>query len=191
LGNFLSKHIYPSIIYLYLKTLRIKLLNEFPEKGIFIFWHSDMLAGWLTFKNKIFTALISKSKDGEILTNILQKLNYKIVRGSSSKDGKLALEEIFNDSKLKSVVLTPDGPRGPERVIKNGALILSNKLNIPVIPVKINFSNYIELKKSWDKFKIPYPFSKCEIKFGNAYYYTEYLEINELNNLKNKISLEL
>ncbi len=191
MGNFLSKHIYPSIIYLYLKTLRIKLLNEFPEKGIFIFWHSDMLAGWLTFKNKIFTALISKSKDGEILTNILQKLNYKIVRGSSSKDGKLALEEIFNDSKLKSVVLTPDGPRGPERVIKNGALILSNKLNIPVIPVKINFSNYIELKKSWDKFKIPYPFSKCEIKFGNAYYYTEYLEINELNNLKNKISLEL
>ncbi len=150
-----------------------------------------MLAGWKVFKGKLFTALVSKSNDGEILTNLLRKFSYKIIRGSSSKDGKKAIEEILNDKDLTSVVLTPDGPRGPSNVIKNGALILSNKLNIPIIPVKIRYNKFFVLRKSWDKFKIPYPFSKCEVTFGNEYFYPEYLELSELEKYKHLISSEI
>lgn len=188
--NFLRIKVLPSIINLYVKTLRIQIhdVPDFNHCSVFIFWHSRMLMGWLLFKDKSFVALISKSKDGEILNNLLKKWNYKIVRGSSSKGGKEALQEIISlVNEDNTVVLTPDGPRGPANIIKNGALIISNKCGVPIIPIKINYYNKIFLK-SWDKFQIPLPFSKCDVYFGDKYYYESFLNETELEIFKDKLS---
>jgi lysophospholipid acyltransferase (LPLAT)-like uncharacterized protein len=151
-----------------------------------------MLLGWLLFKNKNFVALVSKSKDGDILNNLLKRWNYKVVRGSSSKGGKEALEEIISlVKKNNTAVLTPDGPRGPANFIKNGALIISSKCGIPIIPIKIEYYNKISLKNSWDKFQIPLPFSKCDIYFGDKYYYKSFLDEPELKIFKDKLSEQM
>lgn len=197
MNNFLkslSFYILPLVLDLYFKTLRIKFHNlpEDNSNGIYIFWHRLMLVGWRIFKNRRVVALVSQSKDGEILNNILKNWNYKVVRGSSSKGGKEALKMITENLKNNySAVITPDGPRGPANEIKNGALIISNICSIPVIPVKIIYKRKKILTKSWDKFEIPFPFSNCEVYFGKKYIYDKYLGEEELNKFKKKISEEM
>lgn len=184
----------PVIMNLYIKTLRIQVHNapDFNHCFIFIFWHSKMLLGWWLFKNKNFVALVSKSKDGEILNHLLNKWNYKVIRGSSSKGGKEALEEIISlVKKNNTAVLTPDGPRGPAHNIKNGVLVISSECGIPIIPIKIKYYKKRFLKKSWDKFQIPLPFSKCEVYFGNKYHYGSFLKENELKIFKEKLSEQM
>lgn len=183
----------PVLVSLLIKTLRIKYTNLPPEneRAVYIFWHSRMLVGWWLFRDKKYSALVSQSKDGEILTDLLNYWGYKVLRGSSSKGGKEALEELISASEKSSVVLTPDGPRGPAKVIKNGALKISNKSSIPIIPVKINYKKKKVLSKSWDKFEIPYPFSECEVHFGERNFYDEYLENEHLENFKNSLSQKM
>ena len=191
---FLEYKLLPFLIKLLISTLRVKVINgnQKNKKAVFIFWHSQMLLGWSLFPKKKVCALVSKSKDGEVLSALLKKWNYKVSRGSSSKGGKEALKELFESAnKGCSIVITPDGPRGPAKVIKNGALIVSHECKIPVVPVKINYFSKKILSKSWDKFEIPFPFSKCEVTFGNEYFYSEYLDNLKLTELKNKLSSEL
>lgn len=175
-------------------TLRMNINNK-PEtlsNSVFIFWHSKMLAGWRLFKDSNTAALVSQSSDGDVLSNLLVKWNYKVIRGSSSKGGKEALHKLIEtvSSGLPAAV-TPDGPRGPAEVIKNGVLVISLKCGIPLIPVRINYSHKIVLSKSWDKFEIPLPFSSCDVYFGEKYYYNTYLYDDELEKIKSKLSLEM
>jgi lysophospholipid acyltransferase (LPLAT)-like uncharacterized protein len=192
--NTIARNILPLALNMYIKTLRIK-IYDLPEENfnnVFIFWHRKMLIGWWLFKGRRVAALVSQSKDGEILNRVLNNWNYKVVRGSSSKGGKEALKEIVDLSKQNySVVITPDGPLGPVNEIKNGALIISNECNVSVIPVKIVYYKKKILTKSWDGFEIPLPFSECKVYFGNKYLYEKYLDDEELFELKRKISEEM
>lgn len=148
-----------------------------------------MLAGWYLFRNSKAASLVSQSKDGEILTRILDKWGYKVIRGSSSQGGKESLAELTAISKQGyKAIVTPDGPRGPKEEIKNGVLKLSFETGKPIIPVKIIYKNKFVLDKSWDNFEIPYPFSKCEAQFGKHFYYNEYKYDNELDNFKKEIA---
>lgn len=184
----------PILINIIIKTLKIEIQNKpsFTKNKIYIFWHSKMFIGWWLFKDLKSTALVSQSKDGDILNNLLNKWNYKTVRGSSSKGGKDAVETLINFvTEGYNAVITPDGPRGPAREIKNGALIISNKCDVPIIPVSINYSSKKILGKSWDKFEIPLPFSKCSVTFGKEVYYKEYLADSELDVFKSKLSAQM
>ncbi|MBS1492013.1 MAG: lysophospholipid acyltransferase family protein [Bacteroidetes bacterium] len=191
--SFLEYSVLPFLIRVLVSTLRVEITNEsaLNKQAVFIFWHSQMLLGWSLFKNKKSCALVSQSKDGEILSTLLKKWNYKVSRGSSSKGGKEALNDLFEVAKDGyNIVITPDGPRGPLKEIKNGALIVSHECKIPVIPVKINYSSK-KILKSWDKFEIPYPFSKCNVKFGKEYKYDEYLDEARLTEFKKQLASEL
>lgn len=148
-----------------------------------------MLLGWWLFKKENFSALVSKSPDGDILSRILHRWQYNVFRGSSSKSGKDALEKIIQ--RKITTVITPDGPRGPVKEMKNGALIVSNRTGFPVIPVKIDYITKKVLYKSWDKFEIPLPFSKCKVSFGKSYSYREFLSNDKLQKFKQEISSQM
>lgn len=151
-----------------------------------------MLIGWYLFKGKKYSALVSQSKDGDTLTKILKKWKYNVTRGSSSKGGKEAVGQIIEETKdSSSVVITPDGPRGPIYEIKNGALVIANKTGYPVIPVKIVMEKKKSLNKSWDDFEIPLPFSKCTVEFGEKMYYPEFLNDTQLSEFKSKLSSQM
>lgn len=173
-----------------LNTLRISYIGENyrNHKAIFIFWHGKMFCGWWLFKDSKPGAMISKSKDGELLAGLLHSWGYKIYRGSSSSEGKLALEKIVNDiSEISKVVITPDGPRGPAKEIKNGVLSLALKSGLPIIPVRINY-HFRKKLKSWDSFEIPFPFSKCDVTFGEPVFYNEFITETELELFKKSLA---
>ncbi len=156
------------------KSLRINV--EAPEKTkkiltsnqqiVIAFWHGVMLVPWYLHGGKNFGALVSKSKDGELLTKVLTKWNYKVIRGSSHKGGKEALENILNlIDENYSVAITPDGPTGPPNKMKAGAVVAAKKTGIPLILLGVHYNNAKKLN-SWDSFRIPKPFSKVCVVYS-------------------------
>jgi hypothetical protein len=108
--------------------------------------------------------LTSASKDGELLASIVRRFGLGAVRGSSSRRGALALRELTEvlargDS---DVIITPDGPRGPRYVLSPGLVYLAQKTALPLMRVQVDYTRFWELK-SWDRFRIPKPFSKVDI----------------------------
>lgn len=178
------------LIYLISKTWRIK-INYPYDKGVVAFWHGDMLPVWYSFGKFNSSAIVSTSKDGEILTTILKMWGLNVIRGSSSKGGKEALEMMIQEAKSnKFVLITPDGPQGPAKKMKAGAILTSINAGVPLYFANVKIKNSKVFEKSWDKFQFPYPFSQINIelkieKFEEKEYSREEIEKIILN-LENK-----
>jgi lysophospholipid acyltransferase (LPLAT)-like uncharacterized protein len=157
--------------------------NLVHEKKNFVvaFWHGSMMIGWFLHRNGNTAALVSQSKDGDVLTAILEKWNYKVVRGSSSTGGSDALAAmIFLMREDYSLAITPDGPRGPICKMKAGAVITAKKSNVPLFLVGIGIKNKIILK-SWDRFEVPKPFSKVAAIYSDPIFIDDSLSYDETN----------
>ena len=181
------------------KTLRISYKNrnvfkELEEKRInyvLVFWHGSMLIPWFVHKKKDLVALISKSKDGDLLSNLLKYWDYTVVRGSSTEGGEVALGILIDYAKNnKSIVVTPDGPKGPRHKLKAGAVIASKRSGIPLILMAVGFKNKKHLR-SWDKFEIPMLFSEAKIIYSDPIYVDKNLSYDETSKVIKKCEEEL
>lgn len=170
---FLSGHLLPGTLKALIATLRITMQNTpdatgaEAEKCIFAFWHGKMIYGWLLaqrlFPERDIHAVVSLSKDGEILSHTLEKLGFTLIRGSSSRGSGEVKTTMLAELEQKGIVaITPDGPRGPRHSFKYGTLRLVSEQKIPIIFAAIQYDKTIQLK-SWDKFEIPLPFSKVNV----------------------------
>jgi len=111
-------------------------------------------------------ALISASRDGDLLTDAIHRFGFDVVRGSSSRLGASAILQLTNIlAEGGDVVITPDGPLGPVYQLGPGLVFLAQKTGAPVLPINIEYSSCWRLK-SWDRFIIPRPFSKVRVVFG-------------------------
>lgn len=190
----LAEYLAPRLVTLLMKSLKIKMIykHEIPSNAVYIFWHGKMLGGWWVLRKLNPGALVSLSKDGELLSKLLTGWGYNLFRGSSSAGGKAALKELSAFiSKGNSGVITPDGPRGPAGYLKNGALLLSLENSVPIVPMKIEYLSRKILEKSWDRFEVPLPFSNCTITFGSPVRYSIKLEGEDLDNFKHALADEM
>ncbi len=195
--------ILPPLMTMWMKTLKIKggRMPEVPEgRFIGVFWHGKMLAGWYLFKNHNPAALVSLSPDGELLVKLLKAWNYRVIRGSSHREGSKALEDMINTANNeKNIIITPDGPTGPARKFKAGAVITAKKTGLPLLLCGIGYSKKFTLK-SWDSFELPVPFSRVRVEFSDPIFIDNNLQYKEtsdkilraealLNELTNKAEL--
>lgn len=146
------------------------------------FWHGDMLPCWYIFRNLNPIAVVSKSPDGQILSDLLTKWKFELIRGSSSSDGRIVLENIINNAKDRIILMTPDGPRGPAKKMKAGIAIAAQRSGTPIYLLKTHFHKYKEFSKSWDNFKLPLPFSKIDINIIESININKSLSREEINN---------
>ena len=111
-------------------------------------------------------AMISASRDGAFFASLVEPFGVVAIRGSTSRRGPQALlEATTRMEKNYSVAITPDGPRGPAYQVQEGIIHLAQLTGRPIIPM----SNYTRRKitcRSWDKFQIPLPFARCELRWG-------------------------
>jgi len=136
--------------------------------------------------------LISPSVDGEILVNIVESWGAVAIRGSSNRTGARALKDMYNTiSKDKvSPVTTSDGPTGPVHVFKQGAVMLAQLTQSPMLPISWAASRYWELN-SWDKFIIPKPFSRIVIAVGAPHSIDKKITPEALENERIKIENDM
>jgi lysophospholipid acyltransferase (LPLAT)-like uncharacterized protein len=159
------------------RSLRVEIVNaEEVEKllaanksFVVAFWHGVMFYPWYYFRNRKMNGLTSQSKDGELLARQLEKWDYNVVRGSSSVGGKVALGIIVDLLKNEGpVAITPDGPRGPARVFKPGAVVAAHRSRTPIVLLGAGYKSKRKLK-SWDQFEVPYPFSRVRLVFSSPW----------------------
>ncbi len=170
----------------------IKKLENKNKNYILAFWHGTMLLPWYLHGDPNFVALISKSNDGDLLAKILKNWNYNVVRGSSSSEGDIALAIMIDFVKNGySVTITPDGPRGPAHKFKAGAVITAKKSELPLILAGVGFQKK-KLLSNWDKFEVPYFFSKSKIVYSEPIFVESNLSYKETSdiiiNCENKLN---
>jgi lysophospholipid acyltransferase (LPLAT)-like uncharacterized protein len=189
--RFLGEHFLYSVLNFLCKSLRInkqnndviETLKKNNQNYILAFWHGTMLLPWYLHGSKDFAALTSKSKDGDLLAKILKKWNYKVIRGSSSTGGDVALGIMVDYAKNKySIAITPDGPRGPRQNFKAGAVITAKKSGIPLLLAGIGFKRKKTLN-NWDKFEVPYFFTRANIIYSDPIYVNAKLTYEETSEI--------
>jgi len=167
---FIEKHIIAILLLLLGFTFRYKLLTPQP-KGIVVyaFWHINIIPLLLLRKFEKIVILISSSKDGELIAGPAKVLGFQPVRGSSRRGGSKAVKEIIKLSKRFSIGITPDGPKGPNKKIKEGLLHIAYFTHLPIISVAVDIQRE-KVFNSWDKFRLPKPFSKINVSYGEPIY---------------------
>jgi lysophospholipid acyltransferase (LPLAT)-like uncharacterized protein len=180
--NFFKKHFLIPIAYwlirLYLSVIRIRVINEDAlishlEKGgkaVISIWHQRFF-GVIGYAKKFSiykpSAIISRSRDGELIAQVVIRLGFRPIRGSSSRGGREALAAIVEDlAENPAAVHGVDGPRGPKGVVKAGLIRIAQLSQAAIFPVYISVDRAWILK-SWDRFLIPKPFSRILIHWDD------------------------
>jgi lysophospholipid acyltransferase (LPLAT)-like uncharacterized protein len=110
--------------------------------------------------------LISPSVDGEIGVMVLARFGGHAIRGSATHTGARALRDYYEALVKQGIspAITPDGPKGPRFVFKPGAILLSQMSQRPIVPMAYAASRATLFQ--WDKFVLPWPFSRIVIAVG-------------------------
>ena len=161
------------ILKVFSKTFRSKVeksrqISE-NENYVYVFWHNKLLIASVFLDKLGDTAVLaSPSKDGEIVSTVLEKYGYEVIRGSSDKQAVKGLVTLLKKLKKGYNIGTPvDGPKGPIYEVKPGMLYLAQKSGTKIIPVGGAFSKKWTFEKAWDRFEFPKPFSKLSCVLGD------------------------
>ena len=150
---------------------RIGVLKNPNPPGIAVTWHNRLMFFPLMFPKRLrrcTSAVISASRDGQYVADLVHWMGIESIRGSSSKKGLNAVNGAVRALEAnRYVAFTPDGPRGPRYHMSSGPIYLASRFQVPVYPLAINYSSYWELK-SWDRFQIPKPFAKVTLVIGEG-----------------------
>ena len=91
INRFLKTKIIHLIIVLSYRFNRVEIVGENNIKGIDSFilvsWHGKALGLMEYLKHKEYFALVSQSRDGDLIADIAKKFGYNFFRGSSNKGG--------------------------------------------------------------------------------------------------------
>ncbi len=130
------------------------------------FWHAHILTFSYTHRGRGAVVLVSRHGDGEYISQVIHRLGFGTVRGSSSRGGVRSLLEMARLGSLgHPLSVTPDGPRGPRRVLQGGALLIAQKSGLPIVPYSTSARPCRKLR-SWDQFEIPLPGARVYITAG-------------------------
>lgn len=141
-------------------------LSDFTHPALYILWHEYILLPAATRKGADMTLLVSQHRDAFWFSEVVENFGFKTVRGSSTKGGIKAILQYKKEHKHTSLVLTPDGPRGPRRVLTPGCIQLAALLNLPLIPVGCGYHAPYR-NRSWDRFAIPRIGTRARMILGN------------------------
>jgi lysophospholipid acyltransferase (LPLAT)-like uncharacterized protein len=134
------------------------------------FWHGRGLYFLHRYHRQRFTILVSRSKDGEFVSQVLQRFGVHVTRGSSHRGGAQALREIVRQVHSGShAAFTPDGPRGPRYTVRPGVVAVASMTGAAILPVTYS-ARWKKVFRSWDAFLIPLPFSRVVVVYGEPIY---------------------
>ena len=162
------------------------------RKFIWALWHSRLLLPNYLSKGLDGTAMVSGSEDGEFVARILKKQGHEAIRGSTTRGGIKALSALIKKlkEKQKTSLIIPDGPQGPRFKVKLGIIILARETGYPILPFSYS-AKKMKVFSSWDRFILPYPFTKCLGIYGKPFYVPKDANKDDLMRYQNLLEKEL
>jgi lysophospholipid acyltransferase (LPLAT)-like uncharacterized protein len=143
------------------------------EPVIYAIMHETLLPTPWTHRKLGLIVMVSRHRDGEIVTRILERSGFGTARGSTTRGGSTALREMIEAATAgRSLAITPDGPKGPRRRVQPGVIEIARRSGVPVIPGAITYRPAHRFR-SWDRMLLPWPFAKGVIRCGELFRLTE------------------
>jgi lysophospholipid acyltransferase (LPLAT)-like uncharacterized protein len=165
-------------------TVRVEICNRSIYEDYFRSAHTGAVVAASWHRHAIFLfyffrdlgqrgVMISRSRDGELAAGVARRFGYTPIRGSSSRGGGQALQEMvrfMSDRRVKRLCGTAvDGPRGPARVLKKGMLALAKETGAWFVPTACSGDRVWTFPRAWDRTILPKPFSRVLIDFGRPF----------------------
>ncbi len=161
------------LLRLWMCTLDVRFVMADPKvnplapgrRSIFLFWHEGLLLPTHTHVAHGFSSLVSKHRDGELIAQVIRMLRGHTSRGSTTRGGAAGLRQMIRQGQSLHLAITPDGPRGPRRVVQDGAVYLASRTGMALVPTGCAFAQCWRMP-SWDSFALPKPGSRAAMVFG-------------------------
>lgn len=145
----------------------IRKLRAAGQKVILTPWHGTLLPLAYYHRGEGIVVLVSDHADGEYITRVLERFGYQTARGSSTRGGTKGLRGLVRAAREgHDLAITPDGPRGPARVAKPGAVVAAQLTGLPIVPLGFGASAAWRFR-SWDSFMVPKPLSQVRLVYGD------------------------
>ena len=140
---------------------------------VYAIWHAHQCCVHGLPDRANCNVLVSRSRDGQIIAGVVERWGFKVVHGSKGKKGSVeASLQMINALKSgECCAIMVDGPRGPAKIVKDGAIRIAKKAGVPIVPVYWYSPNFTFLKfPSWDEFRIPCFWTKLINIYGEPIY---------------------
>jgi len=133
---------------------------------IFVFWHGRLLPLIHVHRQQSTVVLVSEHRDGDYVARLIHHFGFGTVRGSSTRGGVRGLKGLIRAARTgRDLAIAPDGPRGPNRELKLGALTVARVTGFPIVPVGVGITSAWRIR-SWDGLLVPKPFSMVRVAYG-------------------------
>ena len=171
------------------RTLRVQSTGQhhvvsLRQKGtpvIFVFWHGRLLPLVHVHRSEGTVVLVSKHHDGDYVAGLLRHFGFGTVRGSSTRGGVQGLKGLIRAAhKGLDLAITPDGPRGPNRELKLGALTAARITGLPLVPIGVGVTSAWRAG-SWDELVVPKPFSTVHVAYGRPRFVPRHADQAEID----------
>jgi len=144
-------------------------LRDQNKPVILMIWHGRLFITPFFFRNRDIMPMISPSGDGELLVKLASGWGYKFLRGSGSHSMLKAWAALKKELAAGGeVVIVPDGPKGPGKHVKPGALKLSQVSGAHIVPFSFSAARR-KILGSWDGFLLPWPFQRLVAIYGEPF----------------------
>lgn len=135
--------------------------------AIYALWHAQQLPLTLRHRSENIAVMVSQHRDGEIIARMVEGIGYRTIRGSSTRGGSRALQEFSQAASAgHPLAITTDGPQGPPRSCKPGAVLAASRTGLPVIAAAAA-AVHAWTFDSWDRFFVPKPGSVVYLSYGD------------------------
>lgn len=150
-------------------------LKSQGQSVVAAFWHDELFPLIHLHRDQGVVVVVSQSRDGEFLSQVLSRFGFQLARGSSRRGGASALVAARKAMRDRGadVVFTVDGPRGPRHKVKEGAIYLAAKTGANLLPLRVFMSRAFIFRKAWDQFQLPWPGARCRVVYGQPYRVSE------------------
>ena len=152
--------------------------RSFIEKGtlaIGAFWHGRLLMmpcleSVHKESGRKMSFLVSAHRDGQVIGKAVERFGHRAILGSSTRRGLSAFHQMLKAQKDGyDVIVVPDGPKGPRHEVQIGIMQLAKLTGSPIVPLSFSASRR-KIFNTWDRFLLPYPFSKGVFIWGEPVY---------------------
>jgi lysophospholipid acyltransferase (LPLAT)-like uncharacterized protein len=142
--------------------------------AVLAFWHeynlAAAIAAFRTRRGERHVSFSTQTFRGEVMNSMLAGLGSGSVSlprpGAASEAARLSLEMARLGRSGSSLVVSPDGPLGPYRHARPGALIVARESGLPLHAWAVSVRPALRLTRRWDRHIVPLPF--CRIRVEQA-----------------------
>lgn len=134
-----------------------------PDPVVFCVWHRDVPAAGAWLRHQPVTSLISASRDGDFLVEVLAGGTMRFARGSDSNHAVTGARALLRElRKGGSVATTWDGPKGPEGIPKPGPRWLADASRARLVELRFEYGPHLKLG-DWSRLRIPLPWTRIDV----------------------------